>query len=103
MERGEEVYIPSGDFKIEAGDIISFVTSRTQARAFLQRIGFKTNQVKDCMIIGGGKAAYYLARQLLNMGISVKIIENDRKDARNSAFYCPKRWSSTETGRMRNC
>ena len=79
VERGEEVYIPSGDFKIEAGDIISFVTSRTQARAFLQRIGFKTNQVKDCMIIGGGKAAYYLARQLLNMGISVKIIENDRK------------------------
>ena len=61
VERGEEVYIPSGDFKIEAGDIISFVTSRTQARAFLQRIGFKTNQVKDCMIIGGGKAAYYLA------------------------------------------
>ncbi len=87
---GEEVYIPSGDFKIEAGDIISFVTSRTQARAFLQRIGFKTNQVKDCMIIGGGKAAYYLARQLLNMGISVKIIENDRKRCEELSVLLPK-------------
>lgn len=29
------------------------------------------------MIIGGGKAAYYLAKQLLPMGIDVKIIEND--------------------------
>ena len=90
VERGEEVYIPSGDFKIEAGDIISFVTSRTQARAFLQRIGFKTNQVKDCMIIGGGKAAYYLARQLLNMGISVKIIENDRKRCEELSVLLPK-------------
>lgn len=90
VERGEEVYIPSGDFKIEAGDIISFVTSRTQARAFLQRIGFKTNQVKDCMIIGGGKAAYYLARQLLNMGISVRIIENDRKRCEELSVLLPK-------------
>ena len=90
VERGDEVYIPSGDFKIEAGDIISFVTSRTQARAFLQRIGFKTNQVKDCMIIGGGKAAYYLARQLLNMGISVKIIENDRKRCEELSVLLPK-------------
>ncbi len=90
VERGEEVYIPSGDFKIEAGDIISFVASRTQARAFLQRIGFKTNQVKDCMIIGGGKAAYYLAKQLLNMGISVKIIENDRKRCEELSVLLPK-------------
>lgn len=29
------------------------------------------------MIIGGGKSAYYLAKQLLPMGIKVKIIEND--------------------------
>lgn len=90
VERGEEVYIPSGDFRIEAGDIISFVASRMQARAFLARIGFKTNQVKNCMIIGGGKAAYYLAKQLLNMGISVKIIENDRKRCEELSVLLPK-------------
>ena len=42
------------------------------------------------MIIGGGKAAYYLARQLLNMGISVKIIENDRKRCEELSVLLPK-------------
>jgi trk system potassium uptake protein TrkA len=90
VERGEEVYIPSGDFRIEAGDIISFVAPRMQAKAFLERISFKTNQVKNCMIIGGGKAAYYLAKQLLHMGIAVKIIENDRKRCEELSVLLPK-------------
>lgn len=90
VERGDEVYIPSGDFRIEGGDIVSFVAPRLQAREFLERIGFKTNQVKNCMIIGGGKAAYYLAKQLLHMGISVKIIENDRKRCEELSVLLPK-------------
>lgn len=90
VERGEKVYIPSGDFQIEAGDIVSFVAPRMQAKVFLERIGFKTNQVKNCMIIGGGKAAYYLAKQLLHMGISVKIIENDKKRCEELSVLLPK-------------
>lgn len=31
------------------------------------------------MIIGASKAAYYLAKELLNMGISVKIIEKEKR------------------------
>ena len=42
------------------------------------------------MIIGGGKAAYYLAKQLLNMGVSVKIIENDRKRCEELSILLPK-------------
>lgn len=90
VERGDEVYIPSGDFKIEGGDIVSFVAPRMQAKVFLERIGFKTNQVKDCMIIGGGKAAYYLALQLLHMGISVKIIERDKERCEELSVLLPK-------------
>ena len=90
VERGDEVYIPSGDFKIESGDIVSFVAPRLQAKVFLERIGFKTNQVKDCMIIGGGKGAYYLARQLLHMGISVKIIESSRERCEELSVLLPK-------------
>ena len=90
VERGDEVYIPSGDFKIEGGDIVSFVAPRMQAKVFLERIGFKTNQVRDCMIIGGGKAAYYLARQLLHTGISVKIIERSRERCEELSVLLPK-------------
>lgn len=90
VERGDKVYIPSGDFRIESGDIVSFVAPRLQAKVFLEHIGFKTNQVKNCMIIGGGKAAYYLARQLLHMGISVKIIEQSRERCEELSVLLPK-------------
>lgn len=81
VEREGELTIPSGQFVIEAGDVISFIASRKNAKAFLKSIGFKTNQVKDTIIIGGGKSAYYLAKQLIAMGIDVKIIENDHTRA----------------------
>ena len=90
IERDGEVHIPSGDFQMEKDDIISFVASRQNARAFLSDIGFKTNQVKTAMIIGGGKAAYYLALQLLHMSISVKIIEKDRARCEELSILLPK-------------
>lgn len=90
VERGKEIFIPSGDFQMQKGDIISFVSSRRSARDFLETIGFKTNRVKSAMIIGGGKAAYYLARQLLHMGISVKIIEIDKARCEELSILLPK-------------
>ena len=90
VERGEEVYIPSGNFQIEEGDIISFVAPRLYAKAFLERIAFKTNQVKNCMIVGGGKVVYYLAKRLLSMGIAVKIIEKDKKRCEELSVMLPK-------------
>lgn len=77
VEHEGEVHIPSGNFLLKAGDTISFISTRKTAKYFLEKIGFNTKQVKSSMIIGGGKAAYYLATQLLHAGISVKIIEKD--------------------------
>lgn len=90
IERNGQVYIPSGDFIMRKGDIISFVASRKVGKTFFEDIGFKTNQVKSTMIIGGGKAAYYLANQLLNMGISVKIIENNKTRCEELSILLPK-------------
>ena len=77
VERGSEVYIPSGNFQLQCGDVISFVSTRKITRKFLRSIGFKTRQVRSTMIIGGGRASYYLAQELLAMGIGVKIIEKN--------------------------
>lgn len=90
IERDGEVYIPSGNFQMKQDDIVSFVASRKTARAFLENMGFQTNRVKDTMIIGGGKASYYLAKQLLHMGISVKIIENNRARCEELSILLPK-------------
>ena len=90
IERGDEVYIPSGDFRMAAGDNLSFVSTRSAARKFLSRVGFKDNQVKSVMIIGGGKTCYYLARLLLNSGLEVKIIERDRTRCEELSVLLPK-------------
>ena len=44
---------------------------------FFKKIGFRTNQVKNALIIGGGTISYYLAKTLIDTRIHVKIIEKD--------------------------
>ncbi len=90
VERDGEVYIPSGNTKLFKDDVISVVASRRLLKSFLVDIGFRTKQVKDTMIIGGGKAAYYLAHQLLHMGVSVKIIERDHARCEELSVLLPK-------------
>ena len=90
IERNGQVYIPSGNFQMLKGDVVSFVATRKTAKAFLESSGFQTNHVKDTMIIGGSRAACYLAEQLLHMGISVKIIENDRARCEALSVLLPK-------------
>ena len=90
VERDRDIHIPSGNFRIQRGDMLSFVASRASAKAFLSKIGFKTHAVKNTMIIGGGKSAYYLASQLLHVGISVKIIESDQKRCEELSILLPK-------------
>lgn len=90
VERDRDIHIPSGNFRIQKGDMLSFVASRASAKAFLVKIGFKTHAVKNTMIIGGGKSAYYLASQLLHVGISVKIIESNPKRCEELSILLPK-------------
>lgn len=78
-ERGEEVVIPDGNFVLQARDTISIVASAQNAVKFFKKMGAATTRAKNAMIIGGGETAFYLAKQLISMGVSVKIIEKDKK------------------------
>lgn len=90
VEREGTVTIPSGDFAFRAGDVVSYVGTRQMSKAFMDVIGFKTNRVKDTLIIGGGAVAYYLAEQLIPMGIGVKIIEIDAERCEELSILLPK-------------
>ncbi len=90
VERGNEVLIPSGEVELKAGDMISVVASPVNASRFFKTIGIETNQVKNTMIIGGGKISFYLAKRLLEMGIQVKIIEKDRDVCERLCEILPK-------------
>lgn len=90
VERKGDITIPSGDYVMSANDVISFVSTRVEAKAFLEKLGILKDRVKNTIIIGGGKVAYYLAKQLLHMGISVKIIEIDRKRCEHLSEILPE-------------
>lgn len=79
VEREDNVYIPDGSFVLQEKDIISIIAQANQSSEFFKQIGFKTHQVKNAMLIGGGTISYYLAKRLLNYGIMVRIIERDKK------------------------
>ena len=77
VERNEHVYIPSGEFTLEKYDKLSIIGDPSSQMNFFNRIGMMPDRIRSIMIVGGGLIAYYLAEQIIPMGISVKIIESD--------------------------
>lgn len=90
VERGEQVTIPNGNFVLQNGDLISILASPRNAAAFFKSIGLKTNQVRNCMIVGGGTTAVYLARMLLEMKMRVVIIEQSKERCEVLAELLPE-------------
>ena len=89
-EREEEVIIPNGDFIIKENDKISIIASHDEATAFFVKIGMINNPVKNSMLIGGADISYYLARNLLENGVSVTMIEKDLKRCEQLSELIPE-------------
>lgn len=89
VEREGKYHIPSGSFELKAGDKASIITQPKKEHDFFKKIGIGARNVKDVMIAGGGMIAYYLARQLLDVGISVRIIEKNEQRANELAEKLP--------------
>ncbi len=77
VQRGEELVIPNGNFVLRAGDKIHMNASHSAMVKFFRSISaaYREKRVKSAVLIGGGRVAYHLAQQLIEMGIKVKIIE----------------------------
>lgn len=90
VRRGDDVYIPSGNFVLEAGDHIHITTPPSGTAAFFKKLGVYQHRTKDVIIVGGGRVAFYLARQMLELGAQVKIIERDEAKAVELSERLPK-------------
>lgn len=90
VERGNEVQIPGGNFILRSGDVVSFIASARDSTEFLEKIGIQTHRVKDALLIGGGKSSYYLAKQLLEVGVGVKIIESRQERCEELSILLPR-------------
>ena len=75
VSRGNQVFIPSGDFVLNAGDLVHIAAEEKNLLELSKKINVFKQRAKSVIIVGGGRIAYYLAKELLNEGVKVKIIE----------------------------
>ncbi len=79
VQRGGGVYIPDGNFELQAGDKIGLTATLSELQKLLKNMGIPQKKAKHVMILGGSRTAYYLAKMLTNTGSNVKIIEKEQQ------------------------
>lgn len=87
--RGKTV-IPSGDFELQSGDKIYLTSAPRQLEQFFRHLGVFRNRASTVMIVGASKICYYLASQLLDMGMSVRIIDQSEERCVQMSERLPK-------------
>lgn len=90
VERGEEVFIPSGNFVLQDNDLISIMASPKNSASFFKKVGIHTHQVKNALIVGGGTLGYYLAALLIDLKIKVRIVENNQERCQQLSELLPE-------------
>lgn len=78
VKRFDKVFIPRGDYVPFPNDTVYIIATENELAAFCKKLKIFKPRAKSVFIIGGGKIAYYLAKELLNDGVSVKILESDK-------------------------
>ena len=79
VERGSDVVIPNGSFVVQDNDILSIVGSLESTAEFFEKIGVRSKQVRNSLIVGGGTIAHYLTLDLLKIGFRVRTIEQRKE------------------------
>ena len=103
VERGGSmVTIPGGSFRLEAGDRILLICTPRSAQTFFRQVHLAANPIRHVMLVGGGRIAYYLARQLLETGWTSRSSNRILPAARRFRSCCPRRRSCTATVRTRH-
>ncbi len=89
VERDGDVVIPDGECDIRENDILHVVGRTANTVDFCKAMGKCELRIRNVMIVGGGRIAYYLVRMLTNLGLRVKIIEIDRNRCLELAELLP--------------
>ncbi|MBQ9828532.1 MAG: Trk system potassium transporter TrkA [Lachnospiraceae bacterium] len=89
VSRGGTAYIPDGDFVIEENDVVAVISRTNDISGFFREVFMPVIQVKNIMIIGAGKIAYYLLDSLLKLKMHVIVVEKDEKRAEEISYKYP--------------
>ncbi|GAA0739760.1 MULTISPECIES: Trk system potassium transporter TrkA [Flavobacteriaceae] len=81
--------IPRGDTQFKEGDKVVFITSKGGDQELFELSGKVKTEVKNVMILGGGKIGFQTTKSLCVGKFKVKLIEKDKKNAFDLADELP--------------
>ena len=90
VARQGETIIPSGEFTLRAGDKIYLTAAPRELEKFFRQLGVFRAKASSVMIVGASKMCYYLASELLDMGMSVKIIDQNEQRCMEMSEKLPR-------------
>ncbi len=90
IERKDDVIIPDGTVTIQSGDIIYVLATPKYTSKFFYGIGAGIKPAKNVMLVGGSMICHYLAKQLLEKGVDVSIIEAKHERCVELSTLLPK-------------
>lgn len=90
VERGEDVFIPDGEYIMKSGDRLHIAAPHVDIEMFFKLWGERKVKIKKVIICGGGRVSYYLATQLCKLGMQIKIIEKAEEKCENLCELLPK-------------
>jgi len=96
--RGSATILPGGGDALLPGDRIVVIGSPQAAKAWSALLWPEGGTVTDVVIFGAGRVGSAIARELLDQGISVRMIEASREQARRAAEAFPKARIYNATG-----
>lgn len=81
IAREGEVIVPHGETTIMETDVIYLIGEAEEVASFSGRCGvpMEKKEIDSVVILGGGRIGYYLTEYLSELGMQIKIIENNRE------------------------
>ena len=58
VQRGNQVYIPNGNFTFKEGDKVSITAKPSEILLFFAAIGVPRQKIKNVMLVGGSNISY---------------------------------------------
>lgn len=89
VKRGDEVYIPDGNFVLKSGDKIGLTAATNEIQKLLKQLSLSQKQARNVMIMGASRTGYYLTKLLLSAGNSVKVIDTNKETCNEMARELP--------------
>jgi len=90
IERNGQTIIPNGSSVIEEGDKVYIIGDILGVNEFFKTLGRISQKIRNVMIVGGGKTAYYLTKLLTDMNKAVKIIDKDYERCKELCIQLPE-------------